>query len=357
MPIQDLILRFERSCRNVSESIRYWSNIQLRVVEDKLMRQKAQLLLDEAASWSLLWYLYGKEACQFVVNDHTAQLCLRIVQWLEGLASKALELESKVRGSHVGTYLPNSGIWHHTQRFLKKGASSSNTVHHLDFDAPAREHAHQLPDDKYLPFSPGDDSKGSFEEIIERRVLSRSQEIKLGKYDKVTDVAEQHRLQSLQKAMVIQWLCFTPPSNIADVADISAKLLMRALIHSAYWSEKDCYSYCIQIFNTHSDESFKVVRFCFSPGSEGAYALLSFLAEPLKQLSETPDTLKDYVSENLKEFQDWREYYSCDATYRNWLKIELEIADVPELSFEEKQRAVAAAQETLNLSLVLLQRE
>ncbi|KAJ0007614.1 hypothetical protein Pint_29226 [Pistacia integerrima] len=39
---------------------RYGSNIQLRVVEDKLMRQKAQLLLDEAASWSLLWYLYGK---------------------------------------------------------------------------------------------------------------------------------------------------------------------------------------------------------------------------------------------------------------------------------------------------------
>lgn len=36
------------------------------------------------------------EACQFVVNDHTAQLCLRIVQWLEGLASKALDLESKV---------------------------------------------------------------------------------------------------------------------------------------------------------------------------------------------------------------------------------------------------------------------
>ncbi|XP_031278387.1 nuclear pore complex protein NUP107-like, partial [Pistacia vera] len=49
MPIQDLILSLERSCRNVSESIRYGSNIQLRVVEDKLMRQKAQLLLDEFA--------------------------------------------------------------------------------------------------------------------------------------------------------------------------------------------------------------------------------------------------------------------------------------------------------------------
>nr|XP_023897708.1 nuclear pore complex protein NUP107-like [Quercus suber]POE54269.1 isoform 3 of nuclear pore complex protein [Quercus suber] len=60
MPIPDLILRFERSCRNVSESMRYGSNVQHRVVEDKLMRQKARLLLDEAASWSLLWYLFGK---------------------------------------------------------------------------------------------------------------------------------------------------------------------------------------------------------------------------------------------------------------------------------------------------------
>ncbi|XVF74278.1 hypothetical protein PTKIN_Ptkin13bG0097400 [Pterospermum kingtungense] len=60
MPIPDLILQFEKSCRDVSESIRYESNIRHRVVEDKLMRQKAQLLLDEAATWSLLWYLYGK---------------------------------------------------------------------------------------------------------------------------------------------------------------------------------------------------------------------------------------------------------------------------------------------------------
>ncbi|OIT19251.1 nuclear pore complex protein nup107 [Nicotiana attenuata] len=35
------------------------------------------------------------EACQFVVKNHTAQLCLRIVQWLEGLASKALDLDRK----------------------------------------------------------------------------------------------------------------------------------------------------------------------------------------------------------------------------------------------------------------------
>lgn len=35
-------------------------------------------------------------ACEFAAEDHTAQLCLRIVQWLEGLASKALDLEAKV---------------------------------------------------------------------------------------------------------------------------------------------------------------------------------------------------------------------------------------------------------------------
>lgn len=703
MPIADLILRFEKSCRNVSESIRYGPNIRHRVIEDKLMRQKAQLLLDEAATWSLLWYLYGKvteeppeelivspstshlEACQFVVNDHTAQLCLRIVQWLEGLASKALDLESKVRGSHVGTYLPNSGIWHHTQRLLKKGSSGTNTVQHLDFDAPTREHAHQLPDDKkqdesiledvwtllragrldeacdlcrsagqpwraaslcpfggldlapsvealvkngknrtlqaielesgighqwrlwkwasycaaekiaeqnggkyevavyavqcsdlkrmlpicrdwesacwamakswldvqvdlelarsqpgrmeqlksygdgidgspgqmdsashstigpenwplhvlnqqprnlsallqklhsgemvseavtrgckeqqrqiemdlmsgniphlldmiwswiapseddqnnfrphgdpqmirfgshlvlvlryllaeemkdsfrekimnvgdlilhmyvmflfskqheelvgiyasqlarhrcidlfvhmmelrlnssvhvkykiflsameYLPFSMEDDSKGSFEEIIER-VLSRSREIKVGKYDKSSEVAEQHRLQSLQKAMVIQWLCFTPPSTITNVKDVSIKLLLRALVHSNILFRE-----------------FALISMWRVPAMPiGAHALLSLLAEPLKQLSEIPDTLEDYISENLKEFQDWNEYYSCDATYRNWLKIELANAEVPplELSVEEKQRAITAAKETLNSSLSLL---
>lgn len=705
MPIRDLILRFEKSCRDVSESIRYGPNIWHRVVEDKLMRQKAQLLLDEAATWSLLWYLYGKvteeppeelivspstshlEACQFVMNDHTAQLCLRILQWLEGLASKALDLESKVQGSHVGTYLPKSGIWHQTQRFLQKGASNTNTVQHLDFDAPTREHAHQLLDDKkqdesllediwtllragrlekaldlcrsagqpwraatlcpfggldlvpsvealvkngknrrlqaielesgighqwhlwkwasycasekiaeqnggkyevavyaaqcsnlkrilpictnwesacwamskswldarvdlelarsqpgrtvqlksygdvgdgspgqidgaahaagpenwpqqvlnqqprnlsallqklhsgelvneavsrgckeqhrqiemdlmlgniphlldmiwswiapseddqnifrphgdsqmirfgahlvlvlrylhaeemqdsfreklmtvgdlilhmyvmflftkqheelvgiyasqlarhrcidlfvhmmelrlnssvhvkykiflsameYLPFSSEDDSKGSFEEIIER-ILLRSREVKGGKYDKSSDVAEQHRLQSLEKATSIQWLCFTPPSTITNVKEVSVKLLLRALTHSNILFRE-----------------FALISMWRVPAMPiGAHALLSLLAEPLKQLSELPNTLEDYVSENLKEFQDWSEYYSSDATYRNWLKIELENGEVPplELSMEDKQRATAAAKETLNSSMSLLLRK
>lgn len=703
MPIPDLILQLEEVCRNVSKSIRY-GNERHRVVEDKLMRQKARLLLDEAASWSLLWYLYGKgeelpedlvmfpttshlEACQFVAEDHTAQHCLRIVQWLEGLASKALDLDNEVRGSHVGTHLPSSGIWHHTQRYLKKGASNPKIVHHLDFDAPTREHAQQLSDDKkqdeslledvwtllragrleeacnlcrsagqpwraavlcafggldhfpsvealmkngknrslqavelesgvghqwclwkwasfiaseriaeeeggkyetaiyasqcsnlkrILPIctdwesacwamakswfhfqvdmelarsqpggmdqfksyedaiekSPGegigvsqpivgsenwplqvqnqqprdlsallqklhssdavheavirgckeqqrqvemnlmlgdiprlldliwswispseddlnvfrphgdpqmirfgahlvlvlryllveemrdafkekimtlgdlilhmytmflfskqqeelvgiyasqlarhrcidlfvhmmelrlngsvhvrykiflsaienlpfaeDESKGSFEEIIER-VLSRSREIKVGKYDKSSDVAEQNRLQSQQKARVIQWLCFTPPSTINDANTVNAKLLRRALMHSNVLFRE-----------------FALISMWRVPAMPlGAHTLLSLLAEPLNQLTETLFSAEDHdVSENL-EFNDWSEYYSCDATYRNWLKIDLDNAEVssPELSNDEKQRAVAAARETLDSSMLLLQRK
>lgn len=54
-----------------------------------------------------------------------------------------------------------------------------------------------------------------------------------------------------------------------------------------------------------------------------------------------------------------REYYSCDAFYRNWLKIDLENAEVAShvISSEEKQRAVSAARETLDSSLQLLQSE
>ncbi|KAK9756015.1 hypothetical protein RND81_01G067200 [Saponaria officinalis] len=704
--IPELILQFEKSCRDVSESIRYGSDERHRIIEDRLIRQKAQLLLNEAASWSLLWYLYGKgneeipedlilspttshlEACKFVAKDLTAQLCLRIVRWLEGLASKALELESKVRGSHVGTYLPSSGIWHNTQRYLKKMDNNLKTVKHLDFDAPTRENALPLPDDRkqdesllediwtllragrleeacelcrsagqpwraaslcpfggldllpsvealsqngksrtlqaievesgfgrqwrlwkwasysaserigqqgsgkyeaavyaaqcsnlkrllpvctdwesacwamakswldvqmdmelaqlqpgrtellksyeeatdgspgqgsssatlgrpenwplqvqnqqprhlsslfqklhssdvvheavireckeqhrqiemnlmsgdiphllelvwswispadddhnafrphgephmlrfgahlvlvirlllgdelegaskekimnvgdlilhiyamylftqqheelvgiyashlashrcidlfvhmmelrltasvhvkyklflsvveYLPFSPEDDSKGSFEEIIES-VLSRSREIKPGKYNNSEDVAEQHRLQSLDKAMVIQWLCFTPPSTVDDVEAVSSKLLLRSLMHSNILFRE-----------------FALISMWRVPDMPiGAHELLSYLAEPLKQPTDNLLGLEGHgVSALIKEFKDWREYYSCDATYRNWLKIQLENSEISnhELSAEEKHKAVFAANETLSSSLLLLLRK
>ena len=50
------------------------------------------------------------------------------------------------------------------------------------------------------------------------------------------------------------------------------------------------------------------------------------------------------------------EYYSLDATYRNWLKVEMQNAAVsPDmLSAEENDQAVAAAKETLELAFLLL---
>nr|CAB3490441.1 unnamed protein product [Digitaria exilis] len=503
MPIQDVILQFEKACRSASESIRSAASGKLRVVEDKFMQQKAQLLLDEAASWSLLWYLYGKgndelpghlfvspttshqEACRFVAADLTAQLCLRIVLWLEGLASEALDLEKKVRGSHVGSYLPSSGVWHRTQMYLKRKNNDSTIVKHVDFDAPTREGAQLLPDDKkqdelllediwtllragrldeaselcrsagqklhssdlvhetvsracreqhrqiemnlmsgniahlidllwswlspaeedqnvarplddpemirfgahvvlvlryifsdemedeleeklvtvgdlivnilhtmyklflsaveYLPFSSGDPSKACFEEIIER-VLSKSRQTKPSKYEEdFSDVAHQHHLQSLQKAMIIQWLCFTPPPSIPDFQMITGKLLIRALMHS----------------NTLFRE-FSLISMRRVPElPAGPHKLLAILAEPLKQ-KENLFSLEDQeVSDNLQEFEDWHEYYSLDATYRNWLKVEMQNAAVsPEmLSAEESDQAVAAAKETLELAFLLLKKD
>ncbi|PKA59339.1 hypothetical protein AXF42_Ash001433 [Apostasia shenzhenica] len=704
MPFPDLILQFENTCRSVSESIRFGGAERHRIVEDKFMQQKAHFLLDEAASWSLLWYLFGKdneelpgelvtfpptshqEACQYVMMNLTAQLCLRIVLWLEGLAAKALELEKKFKGCYVGSYIPSSGVWHHTQRSLKRKINDSSIVHHMDFDAPTREVAQLVSDDKlqdesllediwtllraghteeacqlcrsagqswrasslcpfggldllpsvesmhkngkprllqaielesgvgyqlrlwkwasycasekvaeqdggkyemavyaaqcsnlkrmlpicndwesacwamtkswldvqvdlvltnfqrarekfrddsfgnssprsrsflslagsdawpdqvldqqprdlaallqklhssdvvnesvsreckeqhrqiemtlllgdipylldllwcwispcddeqnasrphgdpqmirfgahvvlllryllddemkdtfreklmtvgdnilklyamflfsehheelvgvyacqiarhhcidlfvdmmelrlnssvhvkykvfrsaieHLPFSSEDHSKACFEDVIQR-VLSRSREIKFTKYDaKPSDVAEQHRLQSLQKAMAVQWLCFTPPTTVSDFESVNAKLLIRALVHSNVLFRE-----------------FALISIWRIPKMPiGAHMLLSYLAEPLKQPKDALLSFDDYdISDDLREFDDWRQYYSCDATYRSWLKMEWDNAAVSpaELSSEDKEGAIVAANETLNSSLFLLLRE
>ena len=44
-----------------------------------------------------------------------------------------------MKGSHVGSYLPSSGVWHHTQRYLNRKNNDPAIVEHLDFDAPTRE--------------------------------------------------------------------------------------------------------------------------------------------------------------------------------------------------------------------------
>ncbi|KAI8024599.1 Nuclear pore complex protein NUP107 [Camellia lanceoleosa] len=82
---------------------RYGSNERQRIVKDKLMRQKARLMIrlllgNEELPEDLMLSPTTSllEACQFVVADHTAKLGLRIVQWLEGSASKVLDLDNEV---------------------------------------------------------------------------------------------------------------------------------------------------------------------------------------------------------------------------------------------------------------------
>ena len=73
-----------------------------------------------------------------------------------------------MRGSHVGSYLPSSGVWHRTQRYLKRKNNDSNIVKHVDFDAPTREGAQLLPDDKvgYRYYLSQVQCKDSFRKVL-----------------------------------------------------------------------------------------------------------------------------------------------------------------------------------------------
>ncbi|OIT35898.1 stromal 70 kda heat shock-related protein, chloroplastic [Nicotiana attenuata] len=130
-----------------------------------------------------------------------------------------------------------------------------------------------------------------------KRINSSSQETRDGNYDFKEKVAELHRLQSFQKAVVIQWRCYT----LSSAVDGSSSVIMKLLL----W-----------IF-MHSKEFLKI----------------------------------------LKEFQNCSKFYSCDATQHKRLMVELEIAEFSqdELSNEESQKAVIAVREALYTSLLFLQ--
>lgn len=163
----DLILQFEACCKDLAEHVREEATERHRAIEDRLMRQKAQMLHDESATWSLIWSLFGKgsadmdleeeilstsqhEVCEFITTDETTQLCFRVVKWLEGLASKALDLDKKHKGWYAGSYLQKLGVWHQTQRAIRKTAGKDVLVQHLDPDAPTREQARLQAEDQKL---------------------------------------------------------------------------------------------------------------------------------------------------------------------------------------------------------------
>ena len=180
------------------------------------------------------------------------------------------------------------------------------------------------------------------------RVLSKSRDIKPGMQKPVKEEADGHgtgelrQLQSSQKAQAVEWLCFAPPSTIPDAERFRAELLARALEHSNL------------LFREFA--LISLWRTALVPA--GPHKILGHLAEPLKHPTDNLLSLdhSELVVENIREFEDWRHYYECDALYRSWLKVEQANAEVPaeHLSVEEKERAIAAAREALDQASALL---
>lgn len=197
---------------------------------------------------------------------------------------------------------------------------------------------------EYLPFFPeGDPKKGSFSDILSR-VLSKSRDIRLGLHHPVkAEATGGLQYQTTQKAHSVQWLCFTPPSGLPNADLLRAELLARALEYSNLLFRE-----------------FSLISLWRTPEMPvGAHVLLGHLAEPLNQPTNILASLEQHrVQQNLQEFEDWREYYTCDALYRTWLKLEQANVEVPhgELSTEEKERAASAAQQALDAASSLLQR-
>eukprot|EP00252_Welwitschia_mirabilis_P023223 TRINITY_DN6524_c0_g2_i1.p1 TRINITY_DN6524_c0_g2~~TRINITY_DN6524_c0_g2_i1.p1 ORF type:complete len:680 (-),score=154.29 TRINITY_DN6524_c0_g2_i1:328-2253(-) len=197
---------------------------------------------------------------------------------------------------------------------------------------------------EYLPSFPSESPKGCVSEILDR-LLMRSRELRPDSQSvRTDDPAEQHHVRNLEKATVVQWLCFTPPSTIDDFELVQTELLARALQHSNI------------LFREFS--LLSIWRSMKMPA--GAHMLLSYLAEPLKQQNELLLSLDQHtISESIKEFEDWREYYACDALYRNWLSAAIDLEEVPpsDHSLEETSRAFSYAREAFSLSLSLLKRK
>lgn len=169
LSLPDFMEQCEVTCHDLAQVVKEEASEGHRVTEERLMRQTAQMLHAESGTWSLLWYLFGKEAqemysddplvypatstqetVQFVMSEPFAQQCMRIVQWLETMASKELDYQKKHKGWYAGSYMQKLGVWHQTQRAIRKHAGHATLVHNVDPDAPTREHARLHPEDQKL---------------------------------------------------------------------------------------------------------------------------------------------------------------------------------------------------------------
>eukprot|EP00897_Mesotaenium_endlicherianum_P006683 jgi/Mesen1/6042/ME000308S05238 len=135
----------------------------LRPTEDHTLRHKSTMLHQEAATWSLLRHILRpkqapspsqQDAALFIEHDEQAQVCMRVVLWLQSMASLELDRQLERRGSYVGAYSQQFGVWRQTVRGIREraqgvgGGQDGSLVRHVDPDAPSREQGSLHPEDQ-----------------------------------------------------------------------------------------------------------------------------------------------------------------------------------------------------------------
>lgn len=164
----ELVQSCEATCYDLSDAAREEAAEQPRATQEHVLRQRSEQLRGEAATWKLLWHLESptlypeegtdgvilspapseQEGQAFLREDDVAQRCLRTAKWLEALASRQLDRQRELRGSHVGAYSASSGTWQRTQRAIRDRIGHATLVRHVDPDAKSREQAGLHPEDQ-----------------------------------------------------------------------------------------------------------------------------------------------------------------------------------------------------------------
>eukprot|EP00887_Chlorella_sp_A99_P007315 scaffold2.g7315.t1 len=159
-------------CRRRAGALREAAAGQLqRAARHMALKEGAEELDAEAATWHLLWFLHGSAAREFpggkggsfvegagftkttrqrvsdlLFQDEQLNRCARTVAWLEFLAAQELDAQQQV------PFAATDGVWHETRAKLASGAAARGLrdggalVTELDPDAPTRQRRRLDPD-------------------------------------------------------------------------------------------------------------------------------------------------------------------------------------------------------------------
>ncbi|PSC76457.1 nuclear pore complex NUP107 isoform B [Micractinium conductrix] len=164
----EAVREYAAVCRQRAAALKELASSQLqRAARHMALREQAEELEGEAATWQLLWFLHGRAGRDFpagsggafvdgagfskTVRQRAADLlfadaalnrCARTVAWLEYVAGEALD------GEHAAPLASSDGVWADTRRRLDAAAAARGfagrdavaLVTELDPDAPSRQH-------------------------------------------------------------------------------------------------------------------------------------------------------------------------------------------------------------------------